>query len=138
MILRPAPGHGARYALAACILVALAGATAPSADASASTRAGQVAGPASPASQETTMTRKSAGDDKAASAARGVKGLPYAAPERVFANLDEYLAHRAYVATVGAPTLRELSPGRFIEEAADGQKRYYTREQLLRMFGFDE
>jgi len=80
------------------------------------------------------MAQKPRQDD--ARAKRGVKGLPYADSDRVFASLDEYLAHRAYTATMGVPTLREVSPGRYVEEAADGQVRRYTRQQLLDMFGF--
>lgn len=87
------------------------------------------------ARQETHMADQTRQTGKKADA-RGVKGLPYADADRAFSTLDEYLAHRAFLATIGIPTLRETSPGRYVEEAADGQVRRYTRQQLLKMFGF--
>lgn len=86
--------------------------------------------------QEMNMVQTPRQED--AGARHGVKGLPHADPDRVFANLDQYLAHRARVAAMGAPALREISPGRYAEEFRDGTSHSYTREELLRMFGFDE
>jgi hypothetical protein len=133
MILRPAPRCGARHTPAASIFSALLVATVPSIAALAPACAGQMT---KPADQETTVNRESAGDSKGTSAPRGVRGLPQANPDRVFFSLDEYLAHRARVAAMGAPALREISPGRYAEEFRDGTSHSSTREELLRKFGF--
>ncbi|MBX3575574.1 MAG: hypothetical protein KF723_00085 [Rhizobiaceae bacterium] len=68
---------------------------------------------------------------------KGVSGLPYAPPSQVFATLDDYVAYRARVSAMGGPTLREVAPGRFVEEFQGGQVNHYTREELLRTLGFE-
>ena len=69
----------------------------------------------------------------------GVKGLPYADPDRVFPSLEAYLEHRRSVATMGAPVLEEIGPDRFRETAGRSRSRFsqeFTRAELLRRYGF--
>ena len=70
----------------------------------------------------------------------GVKGLPYAPPDRVFSSLEEYLEDRRSAAAMGAPVIEAIGPDRFRETAgrsASRTSRDYTRAELRRRYGFD-
>lgn len=69
----------------------------------------------------------------------GVRGLP-SSFGRSFATLDEYLDHlRHYVGPIDRPWYREIRPG--VYELVTTMRpapapRTFTREQLMRQFGF--
>ncbi len=70
----------------------------------------------------------------------GVRGLPFAPPQRVFSSLEDYLQYRREAATMGAPILEQVGPDRFRETAGrlmSRSVREYTRNELLQMYGFE-
>jgi hypothetical protein len=69
----------------------------------------------------------------------GVRGLP-SSFGRSFASLDEYLEHlRRYAGPIDLPWYREVRPGVYqlvTTMTPAPEPRIYTREQLMREFGF--
>ena len=80
--------------------------------------------------------------DEAAPGNAARRELPYA-HGRTFANLDEYLAHlERYAGPVGQPWYRKIGPDLYervtTARSLDGlgQPETFTREQLMREYGF--
>ena len=78
-----------------------------------------------------------------ATAAWACKGQPMSelpfAQGKTFATLDEYLAHLKVLGTMDLPYYEEVAPGRYqlISGRGSGQSpRFFTREQLLKKYGF--
>lgn len=77
--------------------------------------------------------------EQGANGGDGVRGLP-SSFGRSFATLDDYLEHlRKYAGTVDQPWYREVRPGVYelvttLRPAPPPET--YTREQLMRKFGF--
>jgi len=72
------------------------------------------------------------------------KPLPFA-QGRTFATLDAYLAHLKSNGAIGLPWFREIRPGVYVRattfvptEDATNAHQLYTREDLLKRFGFKE
>lgn len=65
--------------------------------------------------------------------------LPFAQGQ-TFATLDEYLAHRRKLGAHDVPYYDEISPGRYRLVTGRGDRfsepKFFSREQLLREFGF--
>jgi len=70
---------------------------------------------------------------------RPVRQLPFA-HGRTFATLDDYLAHlRDYAGPVGQPWYRKVGTDSYelvTTRAPAGEPEIFTREQLMRRFGF--
>ena len=81
--------------------------------------------------------------DKGMNGGDGVSGLP-SSFGRSFATLDEYLEHlRNYAGPIDQPWYREVRPGVYeyvtslrLEGASAARAKTYTREELMREFGF--
>ncbi len=76
--------------------------------------------------------------EEAGAGERPVRQLPYA-HGRTFATLDEYLAHRRRGGAIDLPWYREIRPGVYelvTTRVPRGEPRIYTREELMRQFGF--
>lgn len=85
--------------------------------------------------------------ENGAPASPPVRNLPLA-HGRTFATLDEYLAHlRRNAGTIDMPWYREIRPGVYelvssdrrlrMEQEPEPEQRVFTREELMRRFGFD-
>jgi hypothetical protein len=67
-----------------------------------------------------------------------VAGLPFA-QGRTFTSLDDYLEFRRSRGTSDVPWYREIKPGTYelISRRGPGaERKFYTREELARKFGF--
>jgi len=94
----------------------------------------QPAGTAIPPESNTEITDM----DEATEAAQPVRDLPYARG-RTFATLDEYLAHLRANGAIDLPWYREIRPGVYELQTSRmprGEPEIYTREELMRRFGF--
>lgn len=69
-----------------------------------------------------------------------VAGLPHA-QGKTFPNLDAYLAHLRKMGAQDRPYYKEVEPGKYQLMSGRGSNRrepqYFTREQLLKKYGFD-
>ena len=87
--------------------------------------------------------REAARMEQGTNATDGVRGLP-SSFGRSFATLDEYLEHlRNYAGPIDQPWYRQVRPGVYeyvtslrSEEGSGSPAKTYTREQLMRQFGF--
>ena len=76
--------------------------------------------------------------DDAVGGERPARQLPYA-QGRSFEALDEYLAHLRRNSAIDLPWYREIRPGvyeRVTTRVPRGEPQVFTREQLMRRFGF--
>lgn len=86
-------------------------------------------------SQEETVT---VSQQKCSKTPEGVAGLPYA-HGKVFATLDEYLAHLKQLSAIDLPYWREISPGVYqkVVRMPEAEPQTATREELLKEYCFD-
>lgn len=68
----------------------------------------------------------------------GVAGLPYS-HGKVFATLDEYLAHLKQLSAIDLPYWREISPGLYqkVVRMPEAEPQTATREELMKEYCFD-
>jgi len=95
------------------------------------------AGP--PSANRETIVAENAGDANEAGNGQGVANLP-SSYGRSFATLDEYLEHlRLYAGPVDRPWYRKIGPDSYelvTTVTPRGERRTYTRAELMREFGF--
>ncbi|HYG47043.1 MAG TPA: hypothetical protein VD846_03785 [Allosphingosinicella sp.] len=84
-------------------------------------------------------SKETPGMERATSDGDGISGLP-SSFGRSFASLDEYLGHlRQNAAPIDLPWYREVRPGVYeyvTTMRPAGPPKTYTREELMREFGF--
>ncbi|MFC2953519.1 hypothetical protein ACFOOP_16395 [Marinicaulis aureus] len=68
----------------------------------------------------------------------GVAGLPYS-HGKVFATLDEYLAHLHQLSAIDLPYWREIRPGIYqkVVRMPEAEPQTATREELMKKYCFD-
>ena len=91
--------------------------------------------------EEMRTSQQAASQMELDSAQKGREGLPHA-QGRVFHTLDDYLAHLLKIGMQDRPFYEHAGAGRYrLNVGRNGRgkpPRYFTREELMRKYGFSE